>query len=116
MSDDDKPNPARDLKQGLGLLFRAAKGAVESLPTGKLEDAVKDGAKEVERAFETVATELDKVWNKATGTGEPPKAAAPPNDPPAAADASAEDPAKKKDEKPFDDAYAPEPPKGPRIG
>src|SRR5262245_27909055 len=30
---DDKSDPVDDLKQGLGLLFKAAKGAVEKLPT-----------------------------------------------------------------------------------
>jgi hypothetical protein len=35
---DEKPKPVDDLKEGLGLLFRAAKGAVERLPTDKLED------------------------------------------------------------------------------
>jgi hypothetical protein len=39
---DEKPKPVDDLKAGLGLLFRAAKGAVDRLPTDKLEDVVKD--------------------------------------------------------------------------
>ncbi|MBX3186592.1 MAG: hypothetical protein KF819_06240 [Labilithrix sp.] len=109
---DEKSKPVDDLKQGLGLLFKAAKGAVEKLPTDKIEDVVKDGAKEVGKAFESVANEIDKVFNKATGAPPPPEASAKPDEeekkePPAAPPAEAQ---------PYDDAYAPEPPKGPRVG
>jgi hypothetical protein len=118
---EDKPKPVDDLKQGLNLLFRAAKGAVEKIPTDKIEGAVKDGAKEVGRAFETVANELDKAFTNVTGR----PASSPPPDvqPPAASTAEAEAAeAAKKDAPPpqhYDDAYAPEPPapgKGPRVG
>jgi hypothetical protein len=114
---DDKPTPVDDLKQGLNLLFRAAKGAVDKIPTDKIEGAVRDGAKEVGKAFETVATEIDKVVTNVTTR---PGSAPPPHAPPAATAAGAE--GEKKDEPPpqhYDDAYAPEPPapgKGPRIG
>jgi hypothetical protein len=121
---DEKPKPVDDLKAGLGLLFRAAKGAVDRLPTDKLEDVVKDGAKEVGRAFETVAHELDKAFSRATGSAAPPRAAEPPEPTTAEgiaqakeqhdADEASQD-AKKKDAS-FDDAYAPEAPKGPRVG
>jgi hypothetical protein len=128
---DEKPKPVDDLKQGLGLLFRAAKGAVEKLPTDKIEGAVKDGAKEVGRAFETVANELDKAFTNATHRpgSQPPPHQAPTNAQPpepttvaGVAQANAQhqkDEAQKKDAPPephFDDAYAPEPPKGPRVG
>jgi len=112
---DDKPKPVDDLKQGLNLLFRAAKGAVDKIPTDKIEGAVKDGAKEVGKAFESVASELDKAFTNVTGR---PASSPPPT--PQAPEAAAE--AAKKEEQPpqhFDDAYAPEPPapgKGPRIG
>lgn len=114
---DDKPKPVDDLKQGLNLLFRAAKGAVEKIPTEKIEGAVMDGAKEVGKAFETVATEIDKViTNVTTRPGSTP----PPAQPAAtAAEAEAAEAAKKEAQPPqhYDDAYAPEPPgKGPRIG
>lgn len=136
---DDKPKPVDDLKQGLGLLFRAAKGAVEKIPTDKIESAVKDGAKEVGKAFETVATEIDQVITKATTSSgsqppaqqhgqpqPPPGANAHPPEPTTAegiaaakAQHDAEE-AKKKEGQPaphWDDAYAPEPPpKGPRTG
>lgn len=114
---DEKPKPVDDLKQGLGLLFRAAKGAVDRIPTDKIEDVVKDGAKEVGKAFETVANELDKAFSKATGSTPPPPQ--PPTaeaGPQAGAAQAPEDPNAKKEEQPFDDAYAPEPPKGPRVG
>lgn len=119
-SPDEKSKPIDDLKQGLGLLFKAAKGAVDKIPTDKIEGAVRDGAKEVTKAVETVANEVDKVFVKATGGGSKSEPAPAP---------AAE--AKKEDEKPaepqhYDDAYAPEPPaqgpqspggvKGPRVG
>jgi hypothetical protein len=114
---DDKPKPVDDLKQGLNLLFRAAKGAVDKIPTDKIEGAVREGAKEVGKAFESVATEIDKVVTNVTTR---PGSAPPPHAPPPAATAAEE--AAKKDAPPpqhYDDAYAPEPPapgKGPRIG
>lgn len=107
----DKPNPVDDLKQGFGLLFRAAKGAVEKLPgqvTAKnIEEAVKDGVTEVGKAFETVAGEVDKMFSKPASSGSTPPAASP-------AEAKKEEPPKEPEK--FDDAYAPEPPKGPRVG
>jgi hypothetical protein len=116
---DDKPKPVDDLKEGLGLLFRAAKGAVEKLPTDKIEHVAKDiegvakdAAKEVGRAFESLGNEIDKALGR-SGSSAPqppppaPEAAAPPEPP------TAEEPKK---EQQFDDGYAPEPPKGPRIG
>ena len=115
---DDKPKPVDDLKQGLNLLFRAAKGAVDKIPTDKIEGAMRDGAKEVGKAFETVATEIDKVvTNVTTRPGS-----TPPAQPAAATATAAGAEGEKKDEPPpqhYDDAYAPEPPapgKGPRIG
>lgn len=105
---DEKPksDPVDDLKQGLGLLFRAAKGAVEKLPTDKVEDVAKDAAKEVARAFETIGHEVEKVISPGAKKGSQP--------PPAEAktDAPATGEAKPPEEQPkFDDAYAPEPPK-----
>ena len=80
---DDKPKPVDDLKQGLNLLFRAAKGAIDKLPTEKIEAAVKDGAKEVGKAIETVADEVDKVYTRATtgGSASPPQGNAQPPEP-----------------------------------
>jgi hypothetical protein len=131
---DEKPKPVDDLKQGLNLLFRAAKGAVDKLPTDKIEGAVKDGAKEVGKAFESVANELDKAFthvaHRAGGTQPPPAPQpAPGSNPhppePTTAEGVAQameqhdaEEAKKKDAH-YDDAYGPEPHgpgKGPRIG
>lgn len=108
MSDEKDSKPLDDLKQGLGLLFKAAKGAVEKLPTEKVEHVAKDAAKEIHRAFETVGNEIDKAFgHKGQSSSAPP------------AEAKKED-EEKKEEPPaqhFDDAYAPEPPpKGPRVG
>ena len=113
---DEKPktDPVDDLKQGLGLLFRAAKGAVEKLPTDKVEDVAKDAAKEVARAFETIGQEVEKVISPAARDGkkgsQPPPAEAKtdaPSTPPAGDDAKPPAPEAPK----YDDAYAPEPPK-----
>jgi hypothetical protein len=60
MTDDDKkPDPVEDLKAGLGLLFRAARGAVEKIPAHKIEEMVKEGTDKVGKAFHKVPT--DKV-------------------------------------------------------
>lgn len=91
---DDKPNPLEDVKQGLGLLFRAAKTAVERLPTEKIEEAVTTSAREVGRAVETVHHEIEKTYRKATGGPPPPEprrpeaeaAPSPPTPPSAATD------------------------------
>jgi hypothetical protein len=124
---DDKPKPVDDLKEGLNLLFRAAKGAVEHLPTQKIEDVAKDAVKEVGRAFESLGSELDKAFGRSGpgATGAPPDGTtgSPPAPPPGAtpgappAEAKADDPPKP--EAKYDDGYAPEPPanpRGPRIG
>lgn len=105
---DDKPNPVDDLKQGLGLLFRAAKGAVEKLPTDKVEDVAKDAAKEVARAFESLGHEVEKVIHpnkKPASQPPPPEASAQQQQPP---------PVPEGEQKRIDDAYAPEPPSPPK--
>ena len=102
---DEKPNPLADVKQGLGLLFRAAKTAVERLPTDKIEEAVTTSAREVGRAVETVHHEIEKTYRKATGGPPPPEprqhAAAPAAEtPPEASAAPAEERVR------VDDGYA----------
>ncbi|HEX3772574.1 MAG TPA: hypothetical protein VHV30_16965 [Polyangiaceae bacterium] len=57
---DDRPNPLVDVAKGLGLLFRAARTVVAKIPTGELEEAVVTSAKEVGRAFESVASTLER--------------------------------------------------------
>jgi hypothetical protein len=115
---DDKPKPVDDLKQGLNLLFRAAKGAVDKIPTDKIEGALKDGAKEVGKAFETVANEVDKVFQKGADAPhpQPPEPTTPEGVAQAKAQHDAEEAKKNAPPEHFDDAYAPEPPKGPRVG
>jgi hypothetical protein len=107
---DEKPksDPVDDLKQGLGLLFRAAKGAVEKLPTDKVEDVAKDAAKEVARAFETIGHEVERVISPNKKSSQPPPADAKTGSTPPAGEAAAKTP---EGEGPkFDDAYAPEQP------
>jgi hypothetical protein len=57
---DDKPNPIEDVRKGLGLLFRAARGAVEKLPTKELEEVVVTSAREVGRALENVGKTIER--------------------------------------------------------
>ncbi len=100
MSDEKKPDPVDDLKKGLGLLFRAAKNAVDEIPTGKIEEAVKTGAREVGRAIENVTGVIDEQIFHNKPRSKPPAAstapAAPvavaPTAPPTAADAPSGDP------------------------
>ena len=101
MAEDKKP--LDDLKEGLGLIFKAAKGAVEKLPTDKAETFAKDAVKDLGKVFDSLGNEVDKAWQKATGSQPPAE--------PKPAEA-------KKPAPPFDDAYGPEPtePKGPRVG
>ena len=118
---DDKPTPVDDLKQGLNLLFRAAKGAVDKIPTEKIEGALKDGAKEVGKAFETVANEVDKVFQHGTtqGPAQPPEPTTAEGIAQAKEQHDAEEKKKNAPPEHFDDAYGPEPtapPKGPRVG
>ncbi|HEX4447641.1 MAG TPA: hypothetical protein VH044_12920 [Polyangiaceae bacterium] len=57
---DDRPNPLTDVAKGLGLLFRAARTAVKRLPKQDLEEVVVSSAREVGRAFENVATTIER--------------------------------------------------------
>ena len=96
------PDPIEDVRKGLGLLFRAAKSAIESLPTGKVEDAVITGAREVGRAIENVTQTLDKQFFKRDKTeGARDREASEASETDAAAAKKSEPP--------------PEEPKGPRV-
>ncbi|WP_394848171.1 hypothetical protein LZC95_11980 [Pendulispora brunnea] len=66
-----------DLRAGLGLLFRAAKTAVDEFPTEKIEEAVKQGARDVGKVFETVGEAIDE---KVLGRKKAPPAAPPPTE------------------------------------
>jgi hypothetical protein len=62
MTDEEKkpdPDPVEDLRAGLGLLFRAARGAVDKIPTHKIEELVKEGTDKVGKAFHKLPA--DKV-------------------------------------------------------
>jgi cell division septation protein DedD len=91
MSDEKKPDPVDDLKKGLGLLFRAAKTAVDEIPTGKLEEVVKTGAREVGRAIENVTGVIDEqiFHNKPRSKPPAPSATATPAAPAPATPATA---------------------------
>lgn len=69
----DPPDPLEDVRKGLGLLFRAAQGAVASLPTERLEKVISTGAEEVKRAFVNVSQAIEREVR-----GDKSPAAAPP--------------------------------------
>lgn len=107
MSDDDKPDnpdPIEDVRKGLGLLFRAAKSAIDQLPKRGIEDAVMTGAREVGRAIENVTSTLDKQFFKRDKGPENARSAPPP-----ASDADASTGSHTEPETPPEQ-------KGPRIG
>ena len=72
---DEKSTPLRDVRKGLGLLFRAAKTAAEKLPKRGVEEAVLTSAREVGRAIENVALTIEREVfgkrgdGKSSGTG-----------------------------------------------
>jgi hypothetical protein len=119
MSDEQKkPDPVDDLKKGLGLLFRAAKTAVDQLPTNKLEKVVVSGVKEVGRAIENVTDQIDRQVFRGKGT------IAHPEDKKAAEESAAEAKTDEEEAKPEPlpedkdkDKIDPneEPPRGPRV-
>jgi hypothetical protein len=113
MSDEKekKHSPAEDLTEGLGLLFRAAKGAVEKIPTDSVEGFMSTTAGAVGRAIDAVGTAIDR---EISGTGAPGHGAPPA--PPPEAKAKDEGEVKPAEDKPKGDAEKePEPPRGPRI-
>lgn len=93
MSDDRDPkdDPGEQLKQGVGLLWKAAQGAAHTIKkeldksgVGKaLDDAGRDFARAANNVFDRVAAEI----NKKPGSTPPP---APDAAPPAAAEAKPE--------------------------
>jgi hypothetical protein len=71
---DDKPTPLQDVRKGLGLLFRAARTAVERLPKGGVEEVVVTSAREVGRAIENVASAIDReVFGRKGRPSQPPR-------------------------------------------
>lgn len=56
---EKEPDPVEDLRAGLGLLFRAARGAVDKISTHKIEELVKEGTHKVGQAFHKLPA--DKV-------------------------------------------------------
>ncbi len=121
MSDDPKRAPVEDLKEGLGYLLRAAKSAVERIPTQRVEDIAQDTMKDAAEVFDKLGTRIDQVIHKASdavasAAGNAPSAPPAQAAPPAAsaappAPAAATPPAEPVH---YDDASAPEPGPGPR--
>jgi hypothetical protein len=52
-------DPVEELKKGFGMLLRAAKHAVDKIPTDKIEERIKSGARKVESAVDNFPT--DKI-------------------------------------------------------
>ena len=73
--------PSDDLKEGLSLLFRAARGAAQEvskeIDVNKVEQAINTGARELARAIENVGkslnSELEKNFQKEEQGPTPPK-------------------------------------------
>lgn len=70
--------PSEDLKEGLFLLYRAARGAAKELDTTKVEKTVNAGARELARVIENVgkslSSELEKTFaDKDDEKKDPPK-------------------------------------------
>ena len=53
--------PSDDLKEGLFLLFKAARGAAKEFDTTKVEQQLQSGARKVEKTVESGARELARV-------------------------------------------------------
>ena len=92
--------PADDLKDGLGLLFRAARGFAREVAkddiTEKAEKTIQDGMTEVVRAInsvgKTIGSELEKNFGGGSSKDPPSRGAdGPPAEPPVKAE-SAEKP------------------------
>jgi hypothetical protein len=97
MSDDKKapPDPMADVTEGLGLLLRAAKTAVDKIPTDDLGNLVTTTAEGVGRALEGVGSVIEKeIFHHDRKKSEPPAArkSEPPQPPEATAPAPADAP------------------------
>jgi len=57
---DENSNPLKDVRDGVGLLFRAAKWAVNKLPTDSVEEVVRTSAREGGRAVRNVAATIER--------------------------------------------------------
>jgi hypothetical protein len=122
MSDEQRRPPVEDLKEGFGFLIRAAKSAVERLPTQRVEDIAQDAVKEAGQVFDKLGTHIDQAIHKASdaigsSTASPAAPAATRSAPPAPAPTAtkaATTPAPPAEPVHYDDAYAPEPPVPPR--
>jgi hypothetical protein len=79
MPKEEEPRAFDDMRKGLGLLFRAARTAVKNLPTDPIEKVVVDGAREVGRAVENVASSIEKeLFGSHRGSAASPPPAEPP--------------------------------------
>ena len=58
--------PTEDLRDGLGLLFRAARGIAKEMNAEKLEKTVQSGARELVRVINTVGRAIGSELEKAT--------------------------------------------------
>jgi hypothetical protein len=67
-----KKDPIEDVRQGLGLLFRAAKSTLEKIPTKDFENAVVTGAREMGRVIESVGKTIERDVFHAKGSESAP--------------------------------------------
>lgn len=59
--------PTDDLKEGLFLLYRAARGAAREIDTKKIERALTDGTRELARVMNNVGNTLNAELEKTFG-------------------------------------------------
>ncbi len=104
MSDD--PKPADDLRDGLGLLFRAAKNLAKDITPDRTEKMISDTGGELLRVVTVVGTAVgtqlgkaadvaqaavERAVEKAERASEPPPAAPPPGEDAATKDEARDD-------------------------
>ncbi len=58
--EEKKADPLDDVREGLGLLFRAAKSTIDKLPTKDIEKGVQESVQEVGKAIGRVVEALGK--------------------------------------------------------
>jgi len=86
MSDERKPS--EDLKEGLGLLFRAARGAAKQVDVSKIDKGLDKAISQASRVATNVGRAVSDEVNRVSSQQSPPwksgqKEADPANEPPA---------------------------------
>jgi hypothetical protein len=70
MSDERKPS--EDLKEGLGLIFRAARAAVKQVDVSKIDKGLDKAISQATRVATTVGRAVSEELNRVASTKQPP--------------------------------------------